>query len=445
MALSKLARSPKVSRKAQSKITGATLSVTTAWHRKHGRISREQKARDQQKLTQIEEKVLADAWMTYHEKGYALQKEVFREVSRYVIGLKRDVRVNEPSNKWIQGFLKRHAHLRKAKAKFAGRFRKGTALINKQTMIDFILDRLDPNETKIRDENIYQVAITAVLLDSFPLDIEKLVAVDGILDCTELNTTKMITAVECVSKTGQSLEPYVLWPSDSCPQSMTAFPGGLWNHATYQRGYFDKGSREKWFRETFDCATSEKAFPGPRILLVDAVHRFGDTIDFCSEKNIRLIDAGSANGRSFWTPQIIMQKILKAFGKATEVIHGRENRDLGVKDFNAIYHSARAMAMSDLPKLSCMEIPRQDTGHSTSVLAELEGNLEVESAVQASNHATTWLGVSKAELGGPSMESIISDPAFRRLATRTKNDIRQLAVLAAESVQQRCARVEYHG
>jgi hypothetical protein len=100
----------------------------------------------------------------------------------------------------------------------------------------------------------------------------------------------LITAIECISAAGNSLNPLVIWPSATHRSHWTTHPTPGWHFACTESGYTNNAINMHWIQHVFDPLTKATANGKPRILISDglASHESLDVMTFCYENNIIL-------------------------------------------------------------------------------------------------------------------------------------------------------------
>jgi len=77
----------------------------------------------------------------------------------------------------------------------------------------------------------------------------------------------LITAIECVSADGRSLDPLIIWPASTHRSSWTTHPTPGWHYAHSASGYTDSAISLYWIKQVFNPLTKDRAGKRPRILI----------------------------------------------------------------------------------------------------------------------------------------------------------------------------------
>ena len=62
----------------------------------------------------------------------------------------------------------------------------------------------------------------------------------------------MVTAIECVSASGESLNPMVIWPASTHRSNWTTYPTLGWFYSLSDTGYNDSFISLEWIKQVFD-------------------------------------------------------------------------------------------------------------------------------------------------------------------------------------------------
>lgn len=98
----------------------------------------------------------------------------------------------------------------------------------------------------------------------------------------------LITAIECISASGESLPPLIIWPASTHRSNWTTYPTPGWHFAVSKTGYTDTEISLYWIQHVFDPLTRAKAKGKPRILINDgfATHESLELMTYCFKNNI---------------------------------------------------------------------------------------------------------------------------------------------------------------
>lgn len=411
-------------KRAERELAGRSVSRSTQWRHSCGMNSKQKKAIDQQKLSPEEESCLAKAWERRHRAGLLLLSKTLLAAANQLIEIRRPSSEKITGKNWCTDFRKGNKQVLKGVHFSTWKPREIDKYITADTLVDEVMSQLGNEQAEISSENIWQVIITATLLDEFPLDIGNLIEVESKMSIDDCRNTEMITAIECVSKAGKRLRPLFIWPSDSCQESVRIGAGTDWKHISTTKGNFDRASRREWLTNTFNTVTSQREYPGPRILLIDNKIKFGDTRDLCADRDVRLVEANSTEGRSFWESQIAKNSLLQGFREAADAMHVEKARELRREDFNLLYHAAREKIISEYTTIECVPLP-----------APLPSGSGSESVSVSEDDSMDELGPEPAYVSkssNPPMtpyQRIVQNKAFENLPNDMKRAISDLQAL----------------
>lgn len=277
----------------------SAIPLSLLWHRRNGRRSIHEKARDQQYLTQQEEEVLVKYFLFMAESGYHLPIGFLPKIARHIkrqrnstfCTLQQSLEccdVKLPGHNWGTGFRKRHPDLNSLWKRPNRKKRCDQHIYDSiDTWLELIGQEL--GGTKVLFENTYH-AIATGFIREFPRTMVSIVNNDEMRAQLETdNKTKFITAVECTSAAGQFLNPLIVWPTQF-QKTRAASSISSWHHQQSQNGYLDKNIIFNWITETFAPQTQTRANGRPRLLISDTVSEYSTRplVVFCNQENIRL-------------------------------------------------------------------------------------------------------------------------------------------------------------
>ena len=273
------------------------LPPTTRWYRAHGRRTREEKAAKQQYLTPQEEKALVQYVLRLSKNGYPVPVKLLRSLA-FVIRCRRssvfqvpaaDSAIQPPGKNWPQGFYKRHPELQARRLKALDWTRHEHNIYDKVTDWFTIIGK-ELSEPAISQENVYSTDETGVLLGRLG-SLKVLVGRDELRNYRGAGVQRtLITAIECISGDGRSLDPLIIWPAVTHRSTWTAHPTPGWHFACSKTGYTDAAISLYWIQHVFDPATKARANGKPRILINDgfSTHETLEILKYCFENNIIL-------------------------------------------------------------------------------------------------------------------------------------------------------------
>jgi hypothetical protein len=68
----------------------------------------------------------------------------------------------------------------------------------------------------------------------------------------------VVTAIECMSADGRSLNPMITWPASTHRANWTTYPTPGWHYAYFESGYTDSKISLEWLKSVFDPQTKER-------------------------------------------------------------------------------------------------------------------------------------------------------------------------------------------
>lgn len=183
------------------------VPLTTVWHRAHGRPSKEDKAQRQQYLTPSEEKALVNFLLRRADLGCPVRVKFLPSLA-FSISRRpttTDGAIEPPNKNWPQAFERRHPGLKLRRVRAMDWNRNDKDIYDKIThwfeVIENELCRPD-----IVPQNVYNMDETGIML-SMQASVKVLVGKDDRRDYRGTGLArKMVTAIECVSASGESLK-----------------------------------------------------------------------------------------------------------------------------------------------------------------------------------------------------------------------------------------------
>jgi hypothetical protein len=140
----------------------------------------------------------------------------------------------------------------------------------------------------VRPENCYNMDETGIMLSMLG-SVKVLVGKDDGRDYRGTGTKRtMVTAIECVSASGEYLNPMIIWPASTHRSNWTTYSTPGWFYALSETGYHDSFISLEWIKQIFYPQTKARANGKPRILICDGfgTHETLEIIEFCLENNI---------------------------------------------------------------------------------------------------------------------------------------------------------------
>jgi hypothetical protein len=183
---------------------------TTLWNRAHGQPSIEAKAAGQQYLTPAEEIALAN-YVIRMSTGYPVRVKHITSLA-FIIASQRSPtsRPEKPHGKnWHKAFEKRHPELKSRKSKAVDSKRHVSNIHNK--VVDwFQVIGKELRDSEIDPQNVYNMDETGIMLCMLS-SIKVLVGKNDVRNYRGAGVRRsMVTAIECISADGRSLDPMII-------------------------------------------------------------------------------------------------------------------------------------------------------------------------------------------------------------------------------------------
>ncbi|KAF2650904.1 DDE-domain-containing protein [Lophiostoma macrostomum CBS 122681] len=313
------------------------VSRTTLWYRAKGRPSRRTKAQGQQYLTPLEEKGFAQHLIRAANFGLPWRIKDIPSLAFSIARRRSPAKAIKPPNKnWPQAFAKRHPELarRKHRAMDWNRHDKN------------IYDKATP---EILPQNVYNMDETGIML-SMLSSVKVLVGRDDLRDYRGAGVKRtMVTAIECVSASGECLNPMIIWPASTHRSNWTTYPTPGWVYAHSESGYNDSYLSLEWMKRVFDPQTKARAGKKPRVLICDGfgTHETLEILEFCFENNIVLCRLPSHTSHKLQPCDVAVFGPLKAaYRDMIERLYRSGVTVVNKEHFTTLYSPAREQAMT---------------------------------------------------------------------------------------------------
>jgi hypothetical protein len=225
-----------------SNVGGVPLS--TLGHRNRGRKSIQQRAADQQYLTQQEEKALVSYFLRMSRNGYPLPVKFAGNLAYRIKSQRSSVfqipttdqsDIRAPGKNWPQAFSKRHPELKATRDRAIDWDRHDHHIYDK--VVDwFVIIGRELAAPAVLPENTYNMDETGVLL-SVPNSLKVLVGRDELKTRRGVRVKRtLITAIECISADGRCLHPLIIWPATTHRSNWTTHPTPGWHYGHSETG-----------------------------------------------------------------------------------------------------------------------------------------------------------------------------------------------------------------
>lgn len=104
------------------------------------------------------------------------------------------------------------------------------------------------SRSDILPENVYNMDETGVILSKLG-SVKVLVGKDDLRDYRGAGVKRtMVTAIECVSASGECLNPMVIWPASTHRSNWTTYPTPGWVYSCSEPGYNDSYLSLEWMK-----------------------------------------------------------------------------------------------------------------------------------------------------------------------------------------------------
>jgi hypothetical protein len=242
---------------------------TTLWNRAHGQPSIEAKAAGQQYLSPAEEIALTN-YVIRMSAGYPVRVKHITSLA-FIIARQRSPtsRPEKPPGKnWHKAFEKRHPELKSRKVKAVDWKRHDNNIYDKVVDWFQVIGR-ELQDPEIDPWNVYNMDETGIMLCMLN-SVKVLVGKNDARNYRGAGVRRsMVTAIECISADGWSLDPMIIWPAKTHRSHWTTYPTPGWHYACSESGYTDSRISLEWLRRVFDPQTKALADQKPRVLICD--------------------------------------------------------------------------------------------------------------------------------------------------------------------------------
>ena len=340
---------PNVRKNNSARARHSDVPRTTVHYRSRGRPSRKTKDEGQQYLTPSEEKALVDFLLRMSASGSPVRIKYISSLAFCIARRRATNRPAGPPHKnWPQDFRRRHAELKSRNNKAMAWERHDNNIYNKVVhWFDVIKQELCRPD--ISPENVYNMDETGIMLSMLGC-VKVLVGKDDRRNYRGAGVKRtMVTAIECVSASGEYLHPMIIWPASTHRSNWTTYPTPGWVFALSESGYNDSYLSLKWMKEVFDPQTKARANRKPRVLICDGfgTHETLEILEFCFENNIVLCRLPSHTSHKLQPCDVSVFGPLKsAYREQVERLYRGGLTNVNKEHFTTIYSPARAKAMT---------------------------------------------------------------------------------------------------
>ena len=198
-------------------------------------------------------------------------------------------------------------------------------------------------------ENVYNIDETGIML-SMQASAKVLVGQDDRRDYKGAHVNRTtVTAIECVSASGEVLKPMIIWPAVTHRSNWTTYPTPRWHYSVSDTGYNDSEISFKWLTRVFDPQTKARANQKPRLLICDgfSTHETEDMVKFCFENNILICILPSHTSHKLQPCDVALFAPLKdAYRDQADRLERGGTNTIGKEHFTSLYSRARDRAIT---------------------------------------------------------------------------------------------------
>ena len=201
----------------------------------------------------------------------------------------------------------------------------------------------------ILPENVYNMDETGVILSMLG-SVKVLVGKDDLRDYRGAGVKRtIVTAIKCISASGRSLLPLIIWPALTHQSNWTTYPTPGWHYGHSKNGYNDSKINLEWLTRVFDPQTKGIANGKPRVLICDGfgIHETLKILEFCFENNILLYYLPSYTSHKLQPCDVGPFAPLKtAYCDEVERLNRGGIDIVGKEHFTSLYKPARERALT---------------------------------------------------------------------------------------------------
>jgi hypothetical protein len=322
---------------------------TTAWYRRKGRPSRKTKAEEQQYLTPLEEKALVTHLLRMAALGTPIRIKFIPPLAFSLARRRSPTKAIKPPNKnWPQAFTRRHPELKSRRTRAMDWNRHDNNIYDKVTQWFEVIEP-ELHGADVKPENVYNMDETGVML-SMLNSVTVLLGKHDEHDYRGAGVKRtMVTAVECISASGECLKPMIIWPASTHRSNWTTYDTPGWVYAFSESGYTDSYLTLQWLQKVFDPQTKARANGKLRILICDGfgTHETLEILEFCFENNIILCRLPSHTSHKLQPCDVAAFGPLKtAYRDEVERLYRSGVTIVNKEHFTSLYSPARAKALT---------------------------------------------------------------------------------------------------
>lgn len=340
---------PNVRKSISARARHGNVPRTTVHYRHKGRQSRKAKDEGQQYLTPPEEKAFVDFILRMSASGSPIRIKYIPELA-FCIARRRTTNrpAGPPHKNWPQDFRRRHPEIKSRNNRAMAWERHDNNIYDK---VVHWFDVIGPeiHRPDVESQNWYNMDETGIMLSMLGT-VKVLIGKDDRRNYRGAGVKRtMVTAIECVSASGEHLHPMIIWPASTHRSNWTTYPTPGWTFALSETGYNDSYLSLKWIKEVFDPQTKARANGKPRVLVCDGfgTHETLEVLGFCFENNILLCRLPSHTSHKLQPCDVSVFGPLKsAYREQVERLYRGGLTNINKEHFTTIYSQAREKAMT---------------------------------------------------------------------------------------------------
>ncbi|KAI1532887.1 DDE-1 domain containing protein [Pyrenophora tritici-repentis] len=324
------------------------VALSTLGHRKLERQSREAKADKQRYLTRYEANAVVEFLLQQKAFGTPVR---MKHVAAIAFSATRnrplaDRPLKPPGPNWAKAFEKHSPELLAKKNRPQDWNRHN---IYDKVKYWFEVIGKELQNPAILPENVYNMDETGIML-SMLNSVKVLVGKDDTHAYRGARVKRtMVTAVECISADGRSLNPMIIWPVKTHRANWTTYPTPGWVYAISDTGFTDSYISLQWLKLVFDPQTKERANMKPRVLIWDGLgtHETLEILEFCFENNITLCRMPSHCSHKLQPCDVgVFGPLKTAYREQVERMELGGVNTVGKQHFTYLYGPARGRAFT---------------------------------------------------------------------------------------------------
>ena len=253
----------------------------------------------------------------------------------------------------------------------------------------------------------------------------------------------VVTAIECISADGRSLNPMIIWPASTHRANWTTYPTPGWHYAYSESGYTDSKISLEWLKRVFDPQTKERAKQKPRILICDGfgTHETLEILEFIFANNIFLCRLPSHASHKLQPCDIAVFAPLKAaYRDQAERLDRGGVGTIGKQHFTYLYSPARERAITKRNILAGWKASGLYPFNPDKVLKDIPKPVTEPTIIKSTITEPTIPILKTCEIDLCPQGEVLQTPVTPEALTLLHNLIKQDACAEDETSKQRLQR-----